>query len=276
MTPELEAKAPALIRVVLVEPQGGANVGSVCRAIENTGGGQLAIVGGTFDETDAKRMAVHAGQVLADALRTERFDEAIAGCALVVGTTARGGPYRDKAREVRSLASEVWRWQCARERGTRIALVFGREDRGLSNDEIAACHWLARIPTSPRYESMNLAQAAMVLLYELMQARLGNGVSAAPQAGSEARDAQISEPVADAAQVESMFQDLRDALDQIGFLGRDDGPHVMRLVRSLLGRAAMDAREVRLLRGVARQIRWFATDGREVLLDKQARGESRK
>ncbi|MFT4571996.1 MAG: tRNA/rRNA methyltransferase [Hyphomicrobiaceae bacterium] len=270
MTAETEAQAPAAVRVVLVGPRGGANVGSVCRAIENTGGGELAIVAGAFEEEDARRMSVHANGLLEGAIRTATFGEAVAGCGLVVGTTVRDGPYRERAREVRELAGDVWQWQSSRGSGARVALVFGREDSGLSNDEIAACHWLTRIPTSARYPSLNLAQAALIVLYELMQVRASDSPGlGVPGQGMDDGAAEV----ADARQVDGMFEDLGEAMDQIGFLGEKDGPHVQRVVRSMLGRSVLDAREVRILRGLARQIRWFANGGREVLEDKRRRGQ---
>ncbi len=265
MTAEPLLPPAAAVRVVLVGPQGGANVGSVCRAIENTGGGELALVQPEFDEEQARRMAVHARGVLEAAIRAGSLAEAVSGCGLVVGTTVRGGPYRERSREVRELAGAIEGWQRTSGAGARVALVFGREDRGLSNDEVAACHWLCRIPTSARYPSLNLAQAALVVLYELMQAR----DAAAPVSPGPAGEG--CEP-ADAGQVDAMFEDLGEALDAIGFLGEDDGPHILRVVRGMLGRAVLDAREVRLLRGVARQIRWFAGGGHETLAAKRARG----
>lgn len=252
--------------IVLVEPQGGANVGSVCRAIKNCGGGSLVCVGGRFDRSEARRMAVHAGDIYAARRQVDTLAEALQGAGLVIGTTAKVGVFRERAEPIRELVVEIHEWQTTRGVGSRPAFVFGREDSGLTNDELAACHWLARVPTSAEYASLNLAQAVLICVYELMLVRdAARAEGADPDVSSEAE-------AADGSQIEGMFVDLQASLTAIGFLGGDDGAHVMRTLRALLARAVLDAREVRMLRGVARQIRWFASGGREVAEEKRSRG----
>jgi tRNA/rRNA methyltransferase len=146
--------------------------------------------------------------------------------------------------------------------------VFGPEDSGLSNEEIAACHLLAYIPTSADYASLNLAQAAVVCLYEVLRARVAGNV--------DARETKPDGVRADAAAVEDMYAALEQALLAIGFLSSDNPRHIMMTLRDVLGRAGLDERELRVLRGVARQISWFAEGGDEVARAKQARGEKLK
>ncbi len=254
------------MRVVLVGPRGGANVGAVCRAIKNMGAGDLAIVSGTFDWEEARRMAVHAGDVLRGARTVEKLSEAVSGCSLVVGTTCRRGQLRARADDIAAVAAEL---AAGRARlGGPIGLVFGSEDTGLENEEVLACHRLAYVPTSSTYPSLNLAQAVAISLYELRRAFLGGGRLPHPGGCEEAL-----EPVADAAAVEAMLQALEAALVEIGFLRERGGEPVMAAIRSVLTRAGADRREVRIFHGIARQIRWFAEGGHEVIRRKRERGE---
>lgn len=262
-----DAGGLALPIIVLVEPQGGANVGSACRALKNCGGGTLVCVRGHFDRSQARMMAVHAGDIFAARRQVDTLGEALSGAGLVVGTTARTGLFRERALPIREVARKMVDWQTSRGRGSRPAFVFGREDSGLTNDELAACHWVTRVPTSDAYSSLNLSQAVLLAVYELMLVRDARGCGDSPQAEEEDREA------ADGAQIEGMFCDLTVALTSIGFLGTDDGPHVMRTLRALLARAVLDAREVRMLRGVANQMRWFGEGGHAVVENKRSRGE---
>lgn len=258
------------IKIILVGARGGANVGAVCRAIKNMGGGRLVTVACDFDVVEAHVMAVHAADVLAQRQQASTLREALAGCGVVVGTTARRGAYRRRARDLRALATELVERQTDADDGASrpLAWVFGPEDRGLSNQEIAACHHLATIDTAPEYPSLNLAQAVMVCLYELRMARLAAGD---PRALRRTAASGGYAP-ADAAALEAMYQDLADALVQIGFLPAERPDHIMASLRALIGRAHPDERELRILRGLARQIRWFADDGREVAAAKKAAG----
>jgi tRNA/rRNA methyltransferase len=250
--------------VVLVRPYGGVNVGAVCRAIANTAAGELWIVEPTFDPELARRAAAHAGDVLDARRETASLEEALAGCSLVVGTTARGGAYRSRTRDIRDVAADLV--SAERSGAGTPALVFGPEDTGLTNHDIACCHALASIPTDAVYPSLNLAQAAVIALYETFRARaLADVVASTP----------VTAPVdarADAAEVESMYGALQEALLGIGFLSEDNPEHIMMTLRGLFGRAGLDERELRVLRGVARQILWFGEGGHEVARRKREFG----
>ena len=266
------AEPGRLPRVVLVGPRGGANVGAVCRAIKNMGGGGLAVVAGAFDPAEARAMAVHAGDVFDARMEVETLRDALAGCSTVVGTSSRGGPYRQRSRDIRELAAQLAAEQLtAGARAKPLALVFGAEDTGLTNEQVGVCHRLAVIPAADVYRSLNLSQAVMIVLYELMRAR----ESAAGQslAGQGAAGGAGGEQVADAAEVEDMYIALEKALTAIGFLSEDGPTAVMAALRNLFGRSGLLKRELKIMRGVARQIKWFAEGGDEVARAKRARGQ---
>lgn len=236
------------VRIVLVRPRGAANVGAAARAMKNSGLGDLVLVAPrTGPASLARVMAVHAADVLERSRTVDTLAEAVSDCALVVGTTARTGFYRTGARDPRSLVPEI----VARARDGRAALVFGPEDHGLSGEELEVCHRLIRIPTSPAYSSLNLAQAVMLCAHELFLAA-GACRDEPPAPDFEA---------ASSARVEQVHERLRSALLRIGFLPEDNPDHIMRALRRLLGRAGLEEREARILLGLARQIEWYAEGG---------------
>lgn len=239
--------------MVLLGPKRGANVGAACRAIKNMGAGELVVVGGEYDVDEAARTAVHAADVFESRREAATFEDAVASASLVIGTTSRERPWSIPVDEIGDVFAQ------AQHRGlaaSAVALVFGPEDRGLNNEELARCHRLAFVPTADDYASLNLAQAVVVCLYEWRQTarrRLdGTGPSRAkvgPHVGATAADAR--------AQAEALA-DLRRVLEEIGFLDGDQGERVMASVCSMLTRSGLDEREVSILRGMARQIRWAA------------------
>src|SRR5271166_2369893 len=152
---------------VLYRPQSAGNIGAAARALKNMGFEDLRLVApGTLKSREAAAMAVHADDVLAHATIYPELADAIADCSIAVGTTSRRGGYRSRAVPLRAAAVEL----DALAGANKIALVFGREDRGLTNRELKLCHRLVTIPTAPEYPSLNLAQAVMVVAYELMMA----------------------------------------------------------------------------------------------------------
>jgi tRNA/rRNA methyltransferase len=232
------------IRIVLVRPRGAANVGAVARAMKNMGLDDLVLVRPALVRAFwSKAMAVHAEDVLRRVRRCDSLGEAVADCGLVVGTTCRGGLYRAAAESARQAAPRI----VSAAGVNRVALVFGSEDHGLSNEDLKRCQQLVVIPADPAYLSLNLAQAVMVCSYELFLA-----------ANSTAAGAQV---LASAERVELMFERLRSAFISIGFLHRDNPDHIMLALRRLLGRAQMEERDVRILLGLARQIEWFGREG---------------
>jgi len=260
---------------VLFKPKSPGNIGATARALKNMGVPDLRIVSGTdlqppiaaSEEPDpderhanAKAMAVHGGDILAAAQIHAGLDSALADCTLVVGTTARAGLYRSEARSIREVSAELARLSEA----NRIALVFGPEDCGLTNDELKLCQRLVTIPTAPAYPSLNLAQAVMIVAYELMLA-----VGAARVLPSAQQWARSSE-------VNAMLGRMAKALVAIGFLPEDNPDHIMFALRAILGRAGLRPRELDILNGIASQISWFAASGHETIALKRGTGRKLK
>ena len=231
------------VRVVLVGPIYGGNVGSVCRAMANMGLTDLAVAAPRpLNMDEARMMACHATEVLDSRTEFESLAEAVADCGLVVGATARRGLYRQHAKPPREWAESIL---AAAERG-RAAIVFGREDNGLSNEELAACHHIIQIPTTDEYSSLNVAQAVMVCCYELFVA---HGSYEPPQEKS---------PEASSDLRERMFSMWRDMLLQVGFMEEDKADHMMLGLRRVLARGALTVDDVKIMMGVARQASWAA------------------
>src|SRR5271163_3311714 len=243
---------------VLFRPQSPGNIGAAARAIKNMGFDDLRLVApGTLKSREAVAMAVHADDVLAHATVYPELADALADCSIAVGTTSRRGGYRSRAVPLRAAAVELEALAGA----NKIALVFGREDRGLTNRELKLCHRLVTIPTAPEYPSLNLAQAVMVVAYELMMAATATvQATGAPEFVA----ASISDP---------MLERLADALVSIGFIPDDNPEHIMLAIREIFGRSGLTAREVEILNGMARQMRWVADGGHRTLAEKRRAGK---
>jgi TrmH family RNA methyltransferase len=231
------------IRIVLVAPLYGGNVGSVCRAMANTGLNDLVLVAPpSLDLEEARKMAVSAGALFEARREVATLAEAVSDCGLVMGATARLGLYRQHAATPRDLAPLAL--QAAE--NTPVALVFGREDKGLSNEEIALCTQIIRIPSHPGYVSLNLAQAVMICAYELF---LAAGVFEAPVEKSAEAPADLRE---------RLFAIWRKTLLDIGFMNGEKADHMMLGLRRVWSRGKMTVDDVNILLGVARQMQWRA------------------
>jgi tRNA/rRNA methyltransferase len=226
------------IRIVLVRPREAQNVGAVARAMKNMGLGRLVLVDAPeLDEARAATLAVHAGDVLAARTEAASLPAAVADCGLVVGTSGRATAARDAATTPRALAPVMLAAAAVND----VALVFGPEDHGLALEDLKLCHHVLTIPTSDAYGSLNLAQAVLVAAYELWSA-------AAPAAPSR--------ELAPHQRLELLWTKLEEGLTAVSFLHGDEAPAMMRRLRRMLGRAALDDDEVQILLGVARQMRW--------------------
>jgi len=245
---------------VLFKPKAPGNIGSAARALKNMGLRDLRLVApGKANRRAAEAMAVHARDVLDGAGVFPDLTAAVADCGLVVGTTCRPGAYRRIAKPVRAAAAEL----VALSATNRVAMIFGPEDFGLTNRELKLCDRLLTIPAAADYLSLNLAQAVMVVAYELMMAAGASG----DVAGTAALPA-----LASAAAVDEMLARMTEALVAIGFLPGDNPDHIMFAVRAMLGRSGVTPRECDILNGMARQIRWFAAGGRETIDAKRRTG----
>jgi len=233
------------LRIVLVRPQYSGNIGAVARAMRNMGLRELTLVNpAPVHREQADMMAVHARSVLDEMSIQSSLRTAVGDCGLVIGTTCRSGLYRDNAVHPRALASYI----VAMARENRVALVFGPEESGLTNDDLRFCHRLITIPTDAAYTSLNIAQAVLLCCYEVFLAAQEETVPA-------------GYPLAIAEQQELMYEKLKQALLRIGFLHRDNPEHIMFALRRILGRTGLEERDVRILLGMARQIDWYANGG---------------
>jgi tRNA/rRNA methyltransferase len=244
------------VRIVMVRPRGSGNIGSVARAMKNLGAKDLAIVGSARTQSFwARAMAVHGRDILAEARCYPTIREAIADCTLVVGTTCRPGLYRSHSQAPRAVASAV----VAAARRSKVALLFGPEDHGLSNKDLEHCQMLVTIPAQAEYQSLNVAQAAVICLYELYVASL----TPADNDGIQR---------AEAEQVERLFDIMRASLLKIGFLDSENPEHMLLALRRILGRAGLEEKDVRILTGMFRQIEWYAHQGWKVVEEKEKKG----
>ena len=247
---------PENIRVVMVRPRGSGNIGSVARAMKNTGVHELAIVGKARTKGFwARAMAVHGRDILSNAVFYETLREAVADCRLVVGTTCRQGLYRAHSRRPRDVSGEI----VAAAVTGKVALIFGPEDHGLSNEDLKHCQLLINIPADPEYQSLNVAQAAMICLYEIYLASLGKPVKE-------------SLALARAEDVERLYDRMRSSLLKIGFLDSQNPEHMLFAFRRIFGRTRLEDRDVRILTGLFRQIEWYAEHGWKVVQEKEKQG----
>ncbi len=247
------------VAFVLQKPRYPGNIGSAARALKNMGFSDLRIVAPTVSlkHRDALAMAVHARDLLLSARIFPDLTSALEDCTLTVGTTCRPGAYRERAQPLGSAARDIASLAVE----NRVAIVFGPEDRGLVNRELKLCHRLLTIETAPAYPSLNLAQAIMVVAYQIMLsgAEKALGGSRAPE-------------FARASAVDAAMERMADALVAIGFLPADNPDHIMFTVRTIFGRGGVTGREVNILNGIARQIRWVAEGGAQTLARKRATG----
>jgi tRNA/rRNA methyltransferase len=241
----------ANIAVILIEPQGPLNIGSVCRVMMNFGLADLRLVNPQADHLgdEARRMAVRAAPLLDQARVFASLAEALAGCTLAIGTTRRFGKYRedfihpdDAGREILTAATAA-----------STALVFGREDRGLLTNELDLCQRLLTIPTSDELPSMNLAQAVAVCLYEVGQA-------AAEAAGKVSGRRRKSAP---SAAIEAMYSHMRQTLLEVGYLDPQNPEHILRTFRRIFSRASLNERDVRVLQGLWSRLDWIENERRK-------------
>jgi len=231
------------IAVVLVEPREPGNIGAAARAMANMGLSRLVLVRPPDHLVpDAYRMALAAKPILEGAVVAADLGEALAGFGFVAGTTRRGGSGRRGRITPRALAAEL----PAVAEANEAALLFGREDSGLTNEELRFCQRLVTIPSSAGFGSLNLSQSVLVLAYEIF---LASGAAEVQPAGRRR---------ATTVELESLYGHMERVLLDIGYLHKENPARMMRVFRRLLGRAGADEREVRALRGIFRQVSWYA------------------
>ena len=230
------------IAIVLVQPSHPGNIGAVARAMKNMALADLRLVAPRFfPHPDAVARASGADDIIARAAVSTSLDEAVRDCHRVLATSARvrSVPWpvvspREAAEQVRAAPAQ------------RVAVVFGRESSGLTNEELAKCHGMIMIPANPRFSSLNLAAAVQIVAYELFQGC--SRVRPPPQ-----RDVGDS-PRATAAQMERFYDHLERVLVKIRFLNPSEPRLVMRRLRRLFARAGAEETEINILRGILTEV----------------------
>jgi tRNA (cytidine32/uridine32-2'-O)-methyltransferase len=239
--PEVPSEAVSgRIRIVLVGTQHPGNIGAAARALKTMGLARLVLVAPEhYPADEAFRRAAGADDLLARAQVLPTLAEAVADCRFVLGCTARSRRVALDELAPREAAERVVGLAASEE----VALVFGRERTGLSNEELQLCHAAVHIPANPEYSSLNLAAAVQVLAYELRLALLAQGE---PPVAAAA----LHELPASHAQMEGLFGQLGDTLDEIDFHKGRAPDSAMRKLRRIFLRANLNEQEVRLLRGI--------------------------
>jgi TrmH family RNA methyltransferase len=241
------------LRVVLVASRNPLNMGAAARAMGNFGFRRLRVVNPYDAGFREARSAVGASELLARAEEFETVAEAVADCTLVVGTTAVR--HRELQHPLRRLEDGA---RLIRKRlgSTNVALLFGSEKFGLSNEDLSHCHWLMRIPTGDQNISMNLGQAVAVCLYEII--RDPKGVP---------KPAKL--PPASAGEVERITTKLIEALHTSGYLSRRRVADSEERIRRLVRRLNLPARDAVIWLGILRQILWKMGTGENPATDKK-------
>ncbi|MDM7994161.1 MAG: RNA methyltransferase [Acidobacteriota bacterium] len=230
------------IAIILAGTKYPGNIGSTARAMFNMGLTRLILADPKCAITEESYRLAKSGKGVLDSAKTCRsLKSALRGIHFLVGTTGKSGGYRSQVYTPRSLAPKI----LSQAEEQKVGILFGPEDTGLVDEDLKLCQLLIRIPTQQKASSLNLSQAVLVLCYELFLASLKR------------------EPVhvlklASVEQAEAMYDQLENALLQIGFLHPQNSRHMMLTLRRMLGRAGLESSDVGVLRGIARQIRWYA------------------
>ena len=232
------------VSIVLHEPQDLVNIAAAVRAMANMGLRRLTVVNpAEFDPWRITGIAHRTEHIVESVERAGSLEEALADATYVVGTSARPRTAQRNYRRPRDLAQRILR----RAREGSVAIVFGREDRGLSNDALDRCDEVMVIPTAQEYSSLNLAQAVLLIAYELFLAGAGDAESL--PVGKR------SLGPATHAEMEEMFGALEQGLDRVDFFKARKAESVMRTIRTVFGRTTLDAHEARLMGSVGYEVR---------------------
>ena len=233
------------IRIVMVNTSHPGNIGAAARAMKNMGLEKLYLVEPKdYPSLEAIHRSVGAVDILDDAIVVKDLDEAISDCVWVAGTSARFRTIEWPILEPKECIDKALE---NIEQG-EIAIVFGNETSGLTNEQMERCNALLHIPTNPEFSSLNIAAAIQVVCYEFRQALVK--VRVTTPKGSKHR----YDTMANAAQLEGMYGHIRDALDQLGFFGTKNPDVMMRRLKGLFSRAETTQREVSIIRGICAAI----------------------
>jgi len=244
--------SPETLSIILVEPRGPINIGSVCRTMMNFGYTQLRLVKPTrhYQSLLAKKMALSAFTILENALIFNDLQSALSDVQIAFGTTRRFGKYRKEffspssaAEKIREIPIQI-----------RCALVLGPEDTGLETKDLDLCQHFITIPTHDTYPSMNLSHALAVLLYEVSIKSDPKKIFSDPK----------PQTLATGEEIENMFTHIKQSLINIDFLDRQNPEHILRTFRRLFGSAGLTSRDVRIIRGMMSRIDWTENQRRKI------------
>jgi tRNA/rRNA methyltransferase len=243
--PEIDTNVFKRLRIVLVETSRAGNIGSVARAMKTMGFEQLVLVNprvpDALSHPEAVAFASGAHDILERAQVVGSMAQALDGCNFCAAVSARLREYSPPVATPRQFGATL-----AAPEALHAALIFGNERTGLPNQVVEHCNVLVNIPANPDYSSLNLAQAAQVLLYECRMAAIDDP--------ARARSIGFQGEAAEVAQIEGMYQHLEQALVALGFLDAGNPRKLMPRIKRLFARAALETEEVNILRGIARQI----------------------
>lgn len=229
------------VSVILNQPHYPENIGAAARAVKNMGLSRLLLVNPIdCDLTKILRMATHnAEDVVADMEVYDTLEDALAPFQYIVGTTARTGSHRQFIRRPRQIAAEL----VDISQKNQIAVLFGTESCGLSNEDLKFCDALVTIPTAD-FSSINLGQSVMIMAYEFLLA------------ASEKKEAFVPR-LATRDELEGMYRNLRETLTRINFINPENPEYWMMSIRRFFSRMNLRGRDVHLIRGICRQIEWY-------------------
>ena len=231
-------------KVVLVEPSHPGNIGAVARAMKTMSLSNLAIVRPKqFPHPEATARASRATDILENAYLHETLQQAIADCHWVVGVTARPRKISTAVYSPKQLMQKLAEDYA----GLRVAWVFGREQHGLSNDEIDLCHAICTIPANSGYSSLNLASAVQIICYEWVSSGMDSAINANSDGNSH-------EAMASADELEGLYEHLWNTLAQTGFMEQDNPKPLMRKIRKIFDRTRLTRAEINILRGILKSV----------------------
>lgn len=230
------------VTIVLQRPRYPENIGSAARAVSNMGiGGLWVVEPENYDLVQVNKLATHAAAAVVERIRVfPDLKSALSDFNYVVGTTARLGGQRPVLNSPEVMAEKL----APLSHENLIAVVFGPEDRGLTNEDLRLCHQLVHIPTA-EFSSINLAQSVMILCYELFKASLKEVDAFAPR-------------LANRHELDGMYGQVKDILVRINYINPENPDYWMNKIRRFLNRLQLRAREVSIIRGICRQVDWYA------------------
>ena len=235
------AERQTKIRIVLVNTSHPGNIGGAARAMKNMGLAELYLVEPReYPAPRAVWRAAGASDVLANAKIVGSVDEAIKDCGLVIGTSARERRIPWPLINPRECGEKIWQ----EAKSHQVALLFGREDRGLTNSELQKCHYHMHIPSNPDYSSLNLAASVQVLCYEIRMASLACENGDLPEMN------EWDQPLATADELELFHDHLAATMADLNFYDPDNPKQLLTRMRRVFNRTRMDKMEVSMLRGL--------------------------